>query len=306
MSERAAESAPRVSVIIPAYDSDATIEGCLGALAQQEYRDFEVIVVDSSPSRHCHDVVRTDHPWVRAVYSERRLLPHAARNRGADLARGEILVHTDPDVYSEPDWLARLVVAHDEGNVLVAGGMGCFGSSWFDGAVHLAKYDSWLAGSKRRRTRIAPTANLLCPRRVHREIGGFVEEWWIADTLFSWNAAERGYELLFEPDATVQHHHLTSLRGLMHERWSRGREFGDLRVSHHGWGPGKRLYMLAATVLPFRLMKLMARVTRHAVAAGWSTPLLVGFPIIIAAQTAWLAGEARAYASSLGRSPDPG
>jgi GT2 family glycosyltransferase len=292
-------SSPRVSVIIPAYDSDATIDGCLDALAAQEYRDFEIIVVDSSPSRRCHEAVRANYPEVRAVHSERRLLPHAARNEGAALARGELLVHTDPDVYAEPDWLTRLVAAHDENDALVAGGVGCHGDSWFDWAVHLAKYDSWLPGAKRSEVRIAPTANLLCPREIHGEIGGFHEQWWIADTLFSWHAVERGHTLLFSPDAVVQHHHLTSLRGLLRERYQRGRELGRLRILHDGWGTGRRLLMLIVTVLPLRLVKLVARVARNAWAAGAGARLVVGLPVVVAAEGAWLAGEARTYAASL-------
>lgn len=299
MSSASADRPPRVSVIIPAYDSDATIEGCLSALARQEYRDFETIVVDSSPSRRCHDAVRANHQDVRAVHSERRLLPHAARNRGAEMARGELLVHTDPDVYAESDWLARLVAAHDEGNAIVTGGVGCFGDSWFDWAVHLAKYDSWLPGGPRSTVPVAPTANLLCPRVIHDEVGGFREQWWIADTLFSWHAAERGHELMFAPEAAVQHHHRTSLRGLLRERFLRGREFGRLRMAQHRWGIGKRLYMLLVTVLPLRLVKLMLRVSRNACAAGAWARLVTGFPVIVAAEAAWLGGEATEYAASL-------
>jgi GT2 family glycosyltransferase len=299
MNSPAAGRAPRVSVIIPAYDSDATIEGCLDALAAQDYRDFEVIVVDSSPSRRCHDAVRAKYPEVRAVHNERRLLPHAARNEGAELAHGELLVHTDPDVYAEHDWLARLVAAHDEGGALVAGGVGCYGEAGFDWAVHLAKYDSWLPGAKRCEVNIAPTANLLCPRGIHREIGGFRDRWWIADTLFSWHAVERGHTLLFAPDAVVQHHHLTSLRGLLRERFERGREFGRLRIEHDDWGTGKMLYMLTVTVLPLRLAKLVGRVTRNAFAAAVAVRLVVGLPVIVVAEAAWLAGEATTYAASL-------
>ena len=40
---------PRVSVVIPAYRSAATIAGTLTALRAQRFRDFETVVVDSSP-----------------------------------------------------------------------------------------------------------------------------------------------------------------------------------------------------------------------------------------------------------------
>ncbi|MGD8330486.1 MAG: hypothetical protein PVJ49_13715, partial [Acidobacteriota bacterium] len=110
---------------------------------------------------------------------------------------------------------------------------------------------------------------------------------------------ERGHTLLFAPDAVVQHHHLTSLRGLLRERFERGREFGRLRIEHDDWGTGKMLYMLTVTVLPLRLAKLVGRVTRNAFAAAVAVRLVVGLPVIVVAEAAWLAGEATTYAASL-------
>lgn len=288
---------PRVSVIVPSYDSDATIGACLESLQRQAYRDFEVIVVDSGPTRRCYELVRRGYPGVRAVRSERRLLPHAARNLGVELARGRLLVHTDPDVYAEPDWLTRMVAAHDALGAVISGAVGCHGDSWFDGAVHLSKYDSWLPGGRPRRVEIAATASLLCPRAAHDAVGGFREQWWIADTLFSWQLAERGYDIAFAAGAVVDHHHMITLPGLLRERFQRGREFARMRAGYRGWGAARRLAVLFATLLPIRLSKLVARVARHAYRAGLTARCVVGLPVIVGAQSAWLIGEAAAYVS---------
>ena len=48
---------PRVSVVIPAFCSHQTIGSCLTALRSQSFRDFESIVVDSSPDARTSEVV---------------------------------------------------------------------------------------------------------------------------------------------------------------------------------------------------------------------------------------------------------
>ena len=47
--------------------------------------------------------------------------PASARNTGARLASGEILVYTDADCVPKPDWLSQLVAGFGEGIVAVGG-----------------------------------------------------------------------------------------------------------------------------------------------------------------------------------------
>ena len=105
---------PDVSVVVAVYLSETTLDGFLDALARQTFRDFETILVDSGPTEACARIVaHRDEPLVY-VRSAGRLFPQAARNVGAERSRGRLLVFTDPDVYAAPDWLERLVAAHDE------------------------------------------------------------------------------------------------------------------------------------------------------------------------------------------------
>ena len=91
---------PRVSVVFPAYRSEQTVGGCLAALRRQTFADFETVLVDSAPGAGSAAVAARGFPEVRVHVSERRLLPHAARNLGVTLARGDLLVFSDPDTYS--------------------------------------------------------------------------------------------------------------------------------------------------------------------------------------------------------------
>ena len=114
-------AAPRVSVIVPVYQSEATLERCLDALDAQTLRDFEAIFVDSSPGEASGLLLqRRAEPWLRVERSTKRLWMHAARNLGARLARSDVLVFTDPDCVPEPAWL-ELIYQRPQGETRAEG-----------------------------------------------------------------------------------------------------------------------------------------------------------------------------------------
>jgi len=119
------ESAPDISVIIPVFNQPDELERCLAALQQQSYPlpRFEVVVVDNTPATLLAEVVER-FPFAR-YGTETSPGSYAARNRGIDLARGELLAFTDADCQPERDWLANGARATRDlgGPGMVAGGV---------------------------------------------------------------------------------------------------------------------------------------------------------------------------------------
>ncbi len=290
-------AAPLVSVVAPAYYSTATIPAFLDGLARQTFTDFEIILVNSSPEPDTASLLTNRYPHVRFEQSPRRLLPHAARNHGVELARGSILVFTDPDIVPAPDWLAQLVSAARLGHPLVSGAMGLLGSSAFERTVHICKFSCWLPTSAPGPRSSAPTANALYTRELWNALGPFSGESFSSDSLHSWRAAALGAPPWFVPSAVVFHHHEGSMKSFLRERHIRGRDFARLRVRYQrrsrAWAA---LHLLAAPAIPFLEL---ARTARRAAAAGWTAPFLQTAPLQLAANTAWALGEARTHLSLL-------
>jgi glycosyltransferase involved in cell wall biosynthesis len=107
-----------LSIIVPVRDGSATLVRSLTAILASELHrdDYELIVVDdasgdSSPelaARYADTVVRLTGRKSGAAY---------ARNRGAELAQGEVLAFVDADAMVRPDTLPRMVgmlTAHPE------------------------------------------------------------------------------------------------------------------------------------------------------------------------------------------------
>lgn len=290
---------PRVSIVIPAFQSDHTIAACLESLRAQTFDDLEIIVVNSSPDDRTRRIVEDRFPEVRFEQSPRRLLPHAARNAGMKHASGELLVFTDPDCMAHRDWLERLVRAVDEGHALVCGAIELGERGWFARGVHLCKYSFRLSGLRGGRCSVAGTANACCTREVWNAVGPFDGDRYAGDGLFSWRAAARGWEPWFEPRAVVEHRYTGSFASLWAERLERGLDYGETRRRHEQWGRFRTAGHLAA--LPLLLLVVVARTAADAFAAGWGRHFVATIPLQIVGHSAWLAGEARAYWRQLTR-----
>ncbi len=292
---------PELSVVIPAYRSEATLEACLAALRRQDHPSFEVIVVDSSPDEACSRIVRERFPEVRFQHSRERLLPHAARNRAVELAAAETLVFTDPDIYPDPGWLRALSAAHARHGGLVAGALECHGRDWLDLGIHLCKFSKWLPGGSTRPVDMGPTAALLCPRKVYDELGGFHGDLFLGDAVFSWDARRRGHTVCLATDAVAEHHHVSSLAGFLRERYTRGVRYGRLRAEWERTGRARALLLAAASLLPLRLLSNLVHCARHSRRARRLGTFVQTLPVVAAGFAASLLGEARGYAAILAR-----
>jgi len=96
-----------VSVIIPVFNSQETIEACLGAVFRSSFKPFEVIVVDDMSTDDSATIIRR-FPC-RMIRLEKQSGPGAARNAGARVASADILFFLDSDILIEPDTLSLII-----------------------------------------------------------------------------------------------------------------------------------------------------------------------------------------------------
>jgi GT2 family glycosyltransferase len=284
---------PRVSVIIPAYNSEGTITATLEALERQAFTDFETIVVDSSPGEATVRLMADRFPDVTYHHSAQRLLPHGARNRGVEFAQGELLVFTDPDCVAGPDWLARLVAAHDQGHPVVGGAIEVDGG-WIEQGIHLSKFSAWTGGGPAGTRADLATANVLWDRSLITRVGPFPTDEWSGDTELSWRARAEGVELRFEPGAVVSHTHVTGIRAAWRERYVRGKDFAGMRMRVEQWSrPLAAVHLLAVPLVP---ALLLARALGRARRGDDLRRAILTAPIQLFAYLGWSLGEGRAFA----------
>lgn len=106
-------AAPTVSIVIPAFNEERTIRACLRAAVTQTVPAHEIIVVDNRSTDATVAIVRelqAQHPDSRIVLAQQRELQGITptRNRGFDLATGELIGRIDADSLVEPDWVEQV------------------------------------------------------------------------------------------------------------------------------------------------------------------------------------------------------
>lgn len=104
------ESNPLISVIMPVYKAERYLHKSIDCILNQTFQDLELLLVDDgSPDasgRICDEYAAKD-ARVRVFHKENGGVS-SARQCGLDNARGEYLIHADPDDWTEPGMLDGL------------------------------------------------------------------------------------------------------------------------------------------------------------------------------------------------------
>ena len=97
---------PALSVVIPVYNSLHDLKYCLVALADSDYGDFDVLVVDDGSTEPIRPLV--EELGVAYVRIEGPGGPARARNYGVSQVNGRYVLFVDADVCVHPDTLQKI------------------------------------------------------------------------------------------------------------------------------------------------------------------------------------------------------
>lgn len=116
-----------ISIVIPCLNEADHLPRALEAIARQDLRPFEVLVVDAGSDDGSPALVEayaTRHPelGVRVIRGNWNAIP-AVLNAGIEAAKGDIIVRLDGHSVPAPDYLRRVTLALDETRAGVAGGI---------------------------------------------------------------------------------------------------------------------------------------------------------------------------------------
>jgi glycosyltransferase involved in cell wall biosynthesis len=210
-----------ISVIVPAYNAEDTIGRCLDALQQQTTpRDFyEVLVVDDGSTDRT-----VSHAQGRAgvrIIAQAHAGPAAARNRGVEQARGEIVLFTDADCAPAGDWIEKLAAplggAGEAGSASeskaspVVGTKGVYRTQQTELVarfVQLEYEDKYDHMARQSTIDFIDTYSAGYRRDVFLAHGGFdtgFPDASVEDQEFSFRLAEERHRMVFVPEAVVTH-----------------------------------------------------------------------------------------------------
>lgn len=202
---------PIVSVIIPFYGkSELQLLKCLNALSDQSYSksNIEILVIDNNETSILKEKINFNDKI--KILHENKIGSYAARNKGIEIAVGEILAFTDSDCIPDSDWVKNAVTALQNRNMKSAiGGNIIFTYQklyepnlfeFYDSTIHL-RQEFYVINYG-----FAVTANLIVPKHIFVECGNFNTTFYSGgDREWGERATKIGYELFFEKDVIVFH-----------------------------------------------------------------------------------------------------
>ena len=229
---------PETSIIIPTFNRQAVLRGCLEALRHQTlpFDLFEVIVVDDGSTVPVD--VKSILPGLKhsksglqvRVIRQANAGPAAARNRGAQEATGDLLAFIDDDCQPKPDWIETLVsMARQHQNALIGGST----RNTIDDNVFAVTNQLILEllytqiNIDQHDCKFLASNNWICRRDLFLEIGGFRQMFRNAggeDRDFCQRWRDSNHSIISSPGSKVDHFHYQNLRQFlgMHYRYGAG------------------------------------------------------------------------------------
>lgn len=209
-------SAPAVSVIVPFFDREPYLDGCIQALLAQDEPgdDVEIILVDNGSTDRGLSVVAR-YPGLIVLREEKRGA-YAARNTGLRRASAPIVAFTDADCVVGPGWIRAVREGMQDPGVGIMIGQSDYPAEATLGLRLLAAYENakadYVASRCTAPYRFAYANNMAVRASVFGELGPF-EEWdRAADTELVHRAAARRPDLRFVFNRSMRVTHREFLR----------------------------------------------------------------------------------------------
>lgn len=113
-----------VSVIVPAYNAEKTVEKALRSLIDQTFKDIEIIIIDDGSKDKTREIISSfaaKDSRIRLILKDVNEGLSAARNSGIQIAIGDYIGFVDSDDWCEKDMFEKLYDGANNADVVVSG-----------------------------------------------------------------------------------------------------------------------------------------------------------------------------------------
>ncbi|MFC1479318.1 glycosyltransferase family 2 protein, partial [Planctomycetota bacterium] len=233
ISEKAHMSTPLVSVIVPVYKRAGDLQKTLESLAEQTFKDFELIVIDdASPDNSKAAAKRfTNNVIVNPVNKG----PAYSRNRGIESSQTDLIVCIDSDCIAACDWLETIYNEFQDQDIDAVMGKTSIPHSTFlgdsiaalgyPGGANAGFENMWHVDENGFTDHIT-SCNFAARKDIFEKHGMFDEGFPMAggeDSELSVRWSANGVKIKYCPDMKVYHKPITSLKHYMSWMIHRGR-----------------------------------------------------------------------------------
>ena len=215
---------PRVSVIVPVYNAENTIEECINSLFGLNYpkEKIELIFINNASTDRTTNILNQYSSKIKILHEEKKGAA-AARNKGLLSAKGDFVAFTDSDGVVDKDWIRNIVSPLQNDRVGIVGGKilakrPCNKIEEFGEIIH----DLNKAINEYKHPYVT-TGNWASRLSTLKQVGFFDESLIRSqDVDLSYRISKAGYKIVYKPDAITYHRNEKTLFGLFQEGFVHG------------------------------------------------------------------------------------
>lgn len=99
---------PKITVLMPVYNSEPYLRQAIESILDQTYKDFELLVINDGSYDHSENILHSySDSRIRVVRNAKNIGLISTLNKGIDLSRGEFIARMDSDDFSSPQRLEK-------------------------------------------------------------------------------------------------------------------------------------------------------------------------------------------------------
>jgi len=184
--------APRVSVLVPAFNAERFVEAAISSVLAQTFTDWEIVALDDASTDRTLEILRTyTDPRIRIERNETNLGMTPNWNRALSFARGALVLKLDADDALRPHALERMTDAMTNENVVACGirSMQC--------DENLEPFDGIQGDDAMLRNGIDPYADTVLDAHVWYDLAVFGNQLWSSSAFLFRRDAVPGWDARF-------------------------------------------------------------------------------------------------------------
>ena len=201
----------KVSIIIPCIKINNQTIKCIRKCLELDYYDFEILVLpDISNKKSKHRNLK--------IIETGKVKPAFKRNKGMELAKGELFAFIDDDAYPRKEWLKNAVKYFEDERMGLVGGPNLTPPE-ANFAEHISGYvlsnflTSGQAAIRYKITKNQESKELPSCNYISRDLGIKYDSNFLTaeDSKYCFDIWKKGYNVLYAGDVIVNHHRRDSL-----------------------------------------------------------------------------------------------
>ena len=198
----------KISIVIPVYNSSSTLKECLDSIFSSTFKDYEVIVVSGNSTDDSIKIAKQFQ--IKIIELPENKGPAVARNKGSQVAQGDIILFLDSDVIINKNSLSLIIDKFSLAEVNAIQGIYSHEPNYKYLATQFYQsylcYYVWPKNKKYASTLV--TGCFAIRKEIFNKFGGFdvnIENASCEDEKFGYSLIEKGYKILILRDLQVVH-----------------------------------------------------------------------------------------------------